>query len=176
MSEVVNRRQFLVTAAAGAAALAVPSVLAAPPLSRPNFKLFVFRRAFPSNCTMGYLGVGGPFYPPNIIAYTLERPWRNNQQNVSSIPAGTYPAFVRYDKKDHWRLQLQNVPNRTGIQIHMGNEPSQIKGCILVGNKADPRACRVWESRVAYERLKQFFYGSRAPRRTPDMTITVIVE
>jgi hypothetical protein len=65
---------------------------------------------------------------------TLERPWKNNQPNVSCIPTGTYqvewtfsPKFARYT------YEIKNVPGRTGIRIHTGNYFYQIQGCILPG-------------------------------------------
>ncbi|GAL18546.1 hypothetical protein JCM19235_1969 [Vibrio maritimus] len=66
--------------------------------------------------------------------FTLELPWRNNQQNISCIPAGTYWAFKRISPSNGAVLQLEGVPNRTFIQIHKGNYTSQIAGCILVGD------------------------------------------
>src|SRR5687768_8644278 len=66
-------------------------------VNHPEFKLFVLRKASNQRCTLGYLGVQSPHYKAGIIAYTMERPWRDNKQNISAIPAGTYSAIVRYD-------------------------------------------------------------------------------
>jgi len=63
---------------------------------------------------------------------TLELPNLHNKRNVSSIPTGEYKAFKRYTRKQ-WLLQLKDVPNRSGIQIHKGNFYTQIEGCVLVG-------------------------------------------
>jgi len=69
----------------------------------------------------------------SFISDSLELPYVFNTQNFSSIPVGTYSAWVRSDggKK---RIQLENVPNRSCIQIHSGNSPYQIEGCILPGD------------------------------------------
>lgn len=72
--------------------------------------------------------------------YTLELPYKNNQNNISCIPRGTYkceklpnsPSFG-YD-----HIWIKNVPNRTFIKIHRANYVKQLRGCIAVGKtKAD---------------------------------------
>ena len=66
---------------------------------------------------------------------TLELPPRNNQVNVSQIPAGKYLckwAFKWNSLAYHY--QLQNVPNRSGIFIHPGNYFFNSQGCILLGS------------------------------------------
>src|SRR5262245_61624748 len=63
-----------------------------------EFKLTVYRQYPGKKCTSGYLEVDG-----TIVSYTLERPWADNQQNISSIPSGTYHAHLRYDHSDNWR-------------------------------------------------------------------------
>lgn len=138
--------------------------------SDSEFKITIYREYSDGKCTSGYLAVNG-----TIICYALERPWRDNQENVSSIPNGSYPAILRYDKSDHWRLQLENVPDRTGIQIHIGNQPNESEGCILVGATLDRDLCKITNSATAYGRLKKEFYGTDNPVRTPNKTITVIV-
>jgi hypothetical protein len=67
----------------------------------------------------------------------LELPWINNQHDISCIPSGTYPV-IKYSYEGHpdvfW---IQNVPNRQGIMIHIGNFASGMKvdtkGCLLPG-------------------------------------------
>lgn len=67
------------------------------------------------------------------ILTTLERPWLNNQQNISCIPAGTYEC-KRVVKPEHGEcFELQNVPGRGSILIHAGNTIKDSKGCILLG-------------------------------------------
>jgi hypothetical protein len=142
------------------------------PSPSDSFKVSIYREYPGNHCTSGYLAVND-----QIIAYTLERRWADNAQNISSIPAGTYPAILRYDHADHWRIELQNVPGRTNVQIHMGNEPNQSKGCILVGMQLGSDLCSIvgGTSAPAYAALKKAFYGSDNPTSTPDKTITVQV-
>jgi len=70
---------------------------------------------------------------------TLELAWHNNKNSISCIPAGSYPVKKRKAEQsgsfgyDH--LHFQNVAGRKWILIHAGNFFTQIRGCILVGNK-----------------------------------------
>ena len=71
--------------------------------------------------------------------HSLELPDRDNaatgvSATASRIPAGTYQAHVRMNADGgNWRLELEGVPGRTNIQIHTGNRPEDITGCILPG-------------------------------------------
>ena len=136
--------------------------------SQENFELTIERKSYSNNCTMGYLLANG-----KVLGYTLELPWADNSNNISCIPIGTYNGILRYDKVDGWRIQVDNVPNRTGVQIHMGNYTSQIKGCILVGINATIDNCTVQNSSAAYSKLKNIFYGTSMPNSTPNKTITI---
>lgn len=78
--------------------------------------------------TVGRLDAG------NFTCNTLELGFHNNQTNVSSIPKGNYiikwtfsPRFLRYV------YQIQNVPGRSGIDIHSANLYAQLLGCIALG-------------------------------------------
>jgi hypothetical protein len=133
-----------------------------------DFKITVLRQYPGQKCTSGYLAVNGV-----ITCYTLERPWSDNKQNISSIPAGKYSGSVRYDHADHWRIELNDVPGRSNIQIHIGNEPDQTKGCILVGMKLGDDLCSLENSAVALKAIKTAFYGSDSPVATPDKSISV---
>jgi hypothetical protein len=118
-------------------------------------EITIYRQYASEGCTSGYLYVDG-----NLICYTLELPWRDNIGYISSIPKGTYKATIRYDKKDQWRIQLLGVPNRNGIQIHIGNYTSEIQGCVLVGSSVNVDGCSVGGSGTAYEAMKLACYFS----------------
>jgi Family of unknown function (DUF5675) len=119
---------------------------------------------------------GELFVDEKFICHTLELPWKNNQSYVSSIPEGSYPAILRYDKPDKWRIQLDKVPDRTVVQLHTGNFPSQVEGCILVGNSVKNATNSIWDSVAAYAALKKAFYGTEAPISTPDTKLVVEVQ
>ncbi|WP_430416849.1 DUF5675 family protein [Marinobacter adhaerens] len=130
--------------------------------SKP-FEIEIKRTSHNSNSITGELHVNGKF-----VSHTLELPYKNNESYVSSIPAGTYDAYLRYDKDDKWRLQLEDVPNRSGIQIHIGNWPSQIEGCVLVGTKVINSTDTLEGSEEAYKRLKRAFYAMSNPTTSPN--------
>ena len=49
------------------------------------------------------------------------------------IPPGTYPVEVTWSPKFKKFLpEIQQVPERSGIRIHMGSKPEHSKGCILL--------------------------------------------
>jgi len=63
---------------------------------------------------------------------TLERPWLQNQRNVSCIPEGRYT--VKRDNFGRYQYyRVEDVPDRSGIEFHGGAVPAHSKGCILVG-------------------------------------------
>lgn len=65
--------------------------------------------------------------------YTLELPWKDNERNISRIPAGEYFAAKHKSPKFGDTIWIQNVPNRSEILIHKGNYKKDTLGCILVG-------------------------------------------
>ncbi|WP_258872770.1 DUF5675 family protein [Thalassotalea euphylliae] len=92
----------------------------------------------------------------NYVCDTLELPWRNNSQGISCIPTGTYGGFVREDGARGWRIQLTQTSPRVNIQIHVGNYPHEIEGCILVGERSKLRNF-VGSSRVALGSLRTIY-------------------
>jgi len=66
----------------------------------------------------------------------LERSYKDNQRNISSIPEGTYPLMLEWSnrfRKDLW--EIYNVPNRSECKIHSANYWYQLNGCIALGTK-----------------------------------------
>ena len=66
--------------------------------------------------------------------YELERFTQPTLENADFIiPAGTYPVALTWSPKFKKFLpEIQNVPDRIGIRIHMGTRPEHSKGCILL--------------------------------------------
>ena len=86
-------------------------------------------RWYHNDCTIGRLRHG------DFQCFTLELPLLNNQKNISAIyPAGGYIGRKHFSVKNGDVIAINNVMDRTGIQIHAGNYTSQIQGCILVGD------------------------------------------
>lgn len=72
---------------------------------------------------------------------TLELPWLDNANDISCIPAGTYPCkWTRSNRlsklagHDVYTYEVLNVPNRAGVRIHSANYFYQLKGCIALGD------------------------------------------
>lgn len=70
--------------------------------------------------------------------FTVERPWKDNQRNVSCIPAGRYRTklqdHVKVDGTSYKALEILKVPGRDNIEIHIANTMEDVKGCIGVGD------------------------------------------
>lgn len=76
--------------------------------------------------TLGVLYVDGL-----VTCFTIELPYVQNQTNISSIPLGEYKAKIVGGHKNLGDcIQLLNVPNRSGIFIHVANSVKEIRGCI----------------------------------------------
>src|SRR5262249_10511743 len=104
-------------------------------------------------CSSGYLSING-----KAMCYVLERPWLDNLPEISSIPAGTYAASVRIDGSKGWRIELKNVPERTNVQLHIGNTTADSIGCLLPGMELDrDTLCRVIDSAAAMKKLRTTF-------------------
>lgn len=79
-------------------------------------------------------GTFGRLIVSGISFFTLERPWKDNEPNVSCIPLGKYqgtwswsPALKRF------AYLIHPVEKRSGIRVHSANVASQIQGCIALG-------------------------------------------
>jgi len=118
-----------------------------------KFRISIERKITSSNCIQGYLTIND-----SPICYTMELPFRDNINDISSIPKGKYNAFIRTDKKLGWRIELINVPNsREHIQIHLGNFTSDITGCTLVGKTVKIDNCTVGKSKDAIKEIETLF-------------------
>lgn len=101
-----------------------------------NVNLFRLKRS--DQGTEGLLVAG------DFNCRTLELPWRDNQKQISCIPAGEYDVETRLSNKYGRVYWVRHVPNRTYILIHSGNYggdkskgyKTHIMGCILLGKKS----------------------------------------
>jgi hypothetical protein len=68
-------------------------------------------------------------------------------------------ANIRTDGNKGWRIELQDVPNRPLVQIHVGNFTNDIEGCILIGTKVDIDNCAVLNNyrHEAMTKLQELF-------------------
>ena len=68
------------------------------------------------------------------ICCTLELPWKQNKSRISCIPTGLYKTVVYQSPTKGKVWLLKDVPGRSMIEIHIGNFPKDILGCIAVGD------------------------------------------
>ena len=66
-------------------------------------------------CTRGVL-----IHEDEIIALTLENPWRDNTPNISCIPIGTYLCKRVDSPKFGDTFEVSDVSGRTHILFHSG--------------------------------------------------------
>jgi hypothetical protein len=66
---------------------------------------------------------------------TLERPWEDNEQNISCIPPGRYRCRRIRSPKFGNTYEICDVPGRTHVLFHAGNTIEDTQGCILVGEE-----------------------------------------
>ncbi|HTG26048.1 MAG TPA: DUF5675 family protein [Reyranella sp.] len=72
--------------------------------------------------------------PDGLSFHTLEPPWRDNLNNVSCIPAGTYTLKRRFSVKHRCILfEITAVPDREDVELHIGNFLKDTLGCVLLG-------------------------------------------
>ena len=91
----------------------------------------IIKRVYLDKCTIGFARAGDDL---SFHFATVELKDLNNEQNRSCIPEGEY--FVsRYHSpsKNKVVFQLEDVNNRTYIQIHEGNFCNSLHGCIAPG-------------------------------------------
>ncbi len=87
-----------------------------------------------------------------LVCYTCELPWNNNEVRNSCIPTGTYKVVRRKSPKYGAHFHVTGVPGRSLILIHIGNTARDTKGCLLPGLKL--KTHWVEESREAMEKLQ----------------------
>jgi|TARA_R110000823_G_C15930318_1_gene499438 hypothetical protein len=100
--------------------------------------------------------------------YTVEKPWADNQQNISCIPTGYY-KLVRVDSPrfgaNTW--EVANVTGRSHILIHVANTSADVIGCIGLGMGLFPQLQGVSNSRKAIEN----FYLMTADKTEEELII-----
>ena len=70
---------------------------------------------------------------------TVERPWLDNQPDVSCIPEGSYLCLWQFSPKHGCNnYHLQGVPGRTSVEVHSANVAVQLEGCIAPGSTISP--------------------------------------
>lgn len=81
------------------------------------------------------------------------------------VPNGVYIAKRDWhhplDLKRRYRVwEYQNVPDRTQIQIHIGDSPEDTTGCQIVGYSIDLYNHKIYYSSKAYKELMKLTKGA----------------
>jgi hypothetical protein len=128
-------------------------------------KVVVDRFLSDAETTISNVTVDGSF-----VCFGLEDEHREKKvPKETRIPAGKYDVRLLLEGDHHKRystrfsdihqgmLHLQDVPNFTGILIHVGNTDKDTSGCLIVGSQAvtEPKKLAVTQSVAAYRRLYQ---------------------
>lgn len=80
----------------------------------------------------------------------VEEPTYEGNSAGSSIPVGTYDAYVRDDATKpwmttldrRWRIEMKGVPGpRTAVQFHYGKDYKWSAGCIILAGEHESLAC-----------------------------------
>lgn len=110
--------------------------------------IIVNRKYFSDKETIGELYINGKFF-----CYTLEDEIREIKvKDETAIPYGTYPVTLSYSPRfGKIMMRINNVPNFSGILIHVGNDEKDTSGCLLVGfNRTETT---ITQSTLAYNAL-----------------------
>lgn len=128
--------------------------------------LFLTRTYFPDG-TNGTLHCAG-----QLIAYTIELPWKQNAQQVSCIPEGKYFIKKRYSHRFQWHLEVVNVSNRNLILFHPANYAlTELQGSIAPVTKLSGPGLGLF-SRKAFSKLKALVYGALERGEAAELCIT----
>lgn len=86
------------------------------------------------------------------------------------VPAGVYKVCLTLSPHfGYITPEVLDVPSRTHIRIHRGNEPIDSLGCTLVGLTAGPSRDWINESERAFDRLMELCQAAEA--RKEEITI-----
>ena len=115
--------------------------------------------------------IGALFIDGKFECWTLED--EHQKEKVwgdTRIPAGVYklgvqnqdtPLTQKYRKRFDWfkkHLHIKNIPDFTGVYIHIGNDEGDTAGCPLVGKTPDADNMRVLNSTQAFLELYKKVY------------------
>ena len=115
---------------------------------KKEVRLVLVRKWFTSKETIGIL-----YLEDTPLCYILEL--QEGGQKGQAIPYGKYPIKYSYWAKRAANFpHIYNVPGRSSILIHTGNDRDDTRGCLLPGYQATENA--ILNSKDAYEDLNGF--------------------
>jgi len=174
---LITRRTLVLTMAATPFALD-PAVAQGQPIGLRLVRRVGWQEQMgKSRCVVGDLYRSNPNFPAtelgSKVCTALELAYRNPANEIGPIPRGDYGGFVRTDGPRGWRIELKGAApraskgpdERSNIQLHVGNRPSETVGCLVPGT-ADSAGtgCSIAGTPAALDRLKAAV-GSAAGRK-----------
>lgn len=131
-----------------------------------TFEITLNRHTYAPNYTGGSILAGGGHWE------TLEDSARKVKvMHRTSIPAGRYQVIPYvFSSKYEIRPLLKDVPNFSGVFIHVGNTDGDTSGCVLVGKSQSFGA--LVNSRVAYAELCTQLCNAWAEKKDVFLTVT----
>ena len=114
-------------------------------------KLLIVRTDQDDVRTFGILYVDG-----KECCRILERPWLNNQVNISCIPTGRFKCKRVYSDTFKVETFEIEVNGRTVIRFHWGNHVHNSKGCPLTGQRVDEA---LWYSEKTFHHFMDLMEG-----------------
>lgn len=99
--------------------------------------------------------IGALLVEDQFVCMTLERPWCDNKINISCVPKDTYIVSAYNSSKFGSTYIIEDVPGRSGILFHKGNEISDTSGCVLLGQEIRPNGdtVRLVGSKLGFDRF-----------------------
>ena len=115
---------------------------------KKELRLILVRKWFTKSETIGIL-----YVEDTPLCYILEL--EEGGGKGQAIPYGTYPIKYSYwAKRNAYFPHIYNVPGRSSILIHTGNDRDDTRGCLLPGYQATEN--RILSSTDAYKDLNSF--------------------
>ena len=91
----------------------------------------IVRDTYTDDSVTGRISVASDRYSKTFNGFTLETTTSGDDGDKDPIDPGIYKAKLRRGGK----VELRDVPNFKHIQIHIGNNRDNVKGCFAVGKK-----------------------------------------
>jgi hypothetical protein len=115
---------------------------------KKELRLVLVRKWFTAKETIGIL-----YLEDTPLCYILEL--QEGGKKGQAIPYGVYPIkYSFWAKRGANFPHIYNVPGRSSILIHTGNDRDDTKGCLLPGYQATEN--KILSSKDAYEDLNTF--------------------
>jgi len=145
-------------------------------------KITVLRYSSDTDSTLGIVFINGKFQ-----CYSLEDEFREVKvKGETRIPKGVYtlgvqenltPLTKKYlDRHDFFErhLHVKNVPNFTGIYIHLGNTDEHTDGCLLLGNEVNNNRLKAGRLNDSVSAYKEFYLKVYPEAKKGNCTIEYI--